>query len=217
MIEHLSQAGVPHIVVERIGSPNAGAWKRWDSLVANGPALARSLSGPRIFRCRPNVGRDDFAPKNSGGLFRRLCQEDLGPIRCGVDVLKVERRIGRPGFRSTLRRRDRGQQRRRGNRLLSASRCSRVWSPASPSGATALPQGTAIRPSCSEGAILVVDLVPQGPRSRKKLLRVRAARLPLDRPHDRPPRAYRGSRLLLVARCSGKWDAVAREPGREHV
>jgi putative flavoprotein involved in K+ transport len=36
-------------------------------------------------------------------------------------------------------------------------------------------------------------------------------------PHDRPPRAYRGRDYCWWLGVLGKWDAVAREPGREHV
>ena len=36
-------------------------------------------------------------------------------------------------------------------------------------------------------------------------------------PHDRPPRAYRGRDYCWWLGVLGKWDAITREAGKEHV
>ncbi|MBI2716131.1 MAG: NAD(P)-binding domain-containing protein, partial [Rhizobiales bacterium] len=99
MSEHLSQAGVPHVVVERHRIAERWRSERWDSLVANGPAWHDRFPGLVFSDVDGNVGPDDFAPKETvADYFVAYAEKISAPIRCGVDVLKVERRIGRPGF-----------------------------------------------------------------------------------------------------------------------
>ena len=52
MSEHLSKCGVPHLVLERNRIAERWRSERWDSLVANGPGLARPFSGHGDFRHR---------------------------------------------------------------------------------------------------------------------------------------------------------------------
>jgi putative flavoprotein involved in K+ transport len=68
-----------------------------------------------------------------------------------------------------------------------------------------------------EGAILVVGSGSSGTQIAEELLESgRRVYLSIG-PHDRPPRAYRGRDYCWWLGVLGKWDAVAREPGREHV
>ncbi|MFQ8392099.1 flavin-containing monooxygenase, partial [Pseudomonas ogarae] len=95
MSEHLSRQGVPHLVVER--SRIAEAWRtsRWDSLVANGPAWHDRFPGLEFDGLDP----DAFATKDQvADYFEAYASKFNAPIRTGVDVRKVERNVGRPGF-----------------------------------------------------------------------------------------------------------------------
>jgi putative flavoprotein involved in K+ transport len=68
-----------------------------------------------------------------------------------------------------------------------------------------------------EGAILVVGSGSSGTQIAEELLESgRRVYLSIG-PHDRPPRAYRGRDYCWWLGVLGKWDAAAREPGREHV
>ncbi|PPA01605.1 FAD-dependent oxidoreductase, partial [Pseudomonas sp. MWU12-2312b] len=95
MSEHLSKLGVPHLVLER--NRIAERWRtgRWDSLVANGPAWHDRFPGLEFDDLSP----DSFAPKERvADYFEAYAKKFNAPIRTGVDVLKVERNVGRPGF-----------------------------------------------------------------------------------------------------------------------
>jgi putative flavoprotein involved in K+ transport len=68
-----------------------------------------------------------------------------------------------------------------------------------------------------EGAVLVVGSGSSGTQIAEELLESgRRVYLSVG-PHDRPPRAYRDRDYCWWLGVLGKWDAVAREPGREHV
>ena len=72
MSEHLGNAGVPHLVLER--DRIAERWRsgRWDSLVANGPAWHDRFPGQE-FDVDPDALRRQGAGRR---LFRRLRRED---------------------------------------------------------------------------------------------------------------------------------------------
>ena len=94
MSEHLSKLGVPHLVLER--SRVAEAWRtgRWDSLVANGPAWHDRFPGMEF-----DVAADAFPAKDQvADYFEAYARKFNAPIRTGVEVRKVLRNVGRPGF-----------------------------------------------------------------------------------------------------------------------
>src|SRR5215469_1954578 len=100
MSEHLGKAGVPHLVLERGRIAERWRSERWDSLVANGPAWHDRFPGLEFSDVDRAVRPDDFAPAHTvADYFVAYARKISAPVRCGVDVLKVERRIGRPGFR----------------------------------------------------------------------------------------------------------------------
>ena len=95
MSEHLGNLGVPHLVLER--SRIAEAWRtgRWDSLVANGPAWHDRFPGLKFDDMSP----DGFAHKERvADYFETYARQINAPIRTGVEVQKVQRNVGRPGF-----------------------------------------------------------------------------------------------------------------------
>ena len=91
MSEHLSRAGIPHLVLER--DRIAERWRsgRWDSLVANGPAWHDRFPG-WSFPAIPEA----FAPKEEvADYFVAYAEKIAAPIRCGVEVTEVTRLAGR--------------------------------------------------------------------------------------------------------------------------
>jgi putative flavoprotein involved in K+ transport len=95
MSEHLSNCGVPHLVLERHRIAERWRSERWDSLVANGPAWHDRFPGMEF----SNIDPDAFAPKESvADYFVAYAEKIAAPIRCGVEVREVRRNVGRPGF-----------------------------------------------------------------------------------------------------------------------
>jgi putative flavoprotein involved in K+ transport len=100
MSEHLSANGVPHLVLERYRIAERWRSERWDSLVANGPAWHDRFPGLEFSDVDQRVGPNDFPSKEAvADYFVAYAKKISAPIRCGVEVLSVERNIGRPGFR----------------------------------------------------------------------------------------------------------------------
>lgn len=218
MSEHLSLGGVPHIVVERQRIAEHWRSQRWDSLVANGPAWHDRFPGLAFSDVDQNVGPDDFAPKESvADYFVAYARKISAPMRCGVEVLKVERRIGCPGFRVETS----------AGVIEANSVVAATGSFQRPVVPDLVPREAPIVQMHStgyrnpaqlpEGAILVVGSGSSGTQIAEELLESgRRVYLSIG-PHDRPPRTYRGRDYCWWLGVLGKWDAVAREPGREHV
>ncbi|RXJ86696.1 FAD-dependent oxidoreductase, partial [Malaciobacter molluscorum] len=100
MSEHLGRSGVPHLVLERHRIAERWRSERWDSLVANGPAWHDRFPGMTFTDVESSVGPDDFPGKETvADYFVAYAKKIVAPIRCGVEVLKVERNAGRSGFR----------------------------------------------------------------------------------------------------------------------
>ncbi|MGI9384623.1 MAG: NAD(P)-binding domain-containing protein, partial [Methyloligellaceae bacterium] len=96
MSEHLSNNGVPHLVLERHRIAERWRSERWDSLVANGPAWHDRFPGMEFADSDP----DAFPHKESiADYFVTYAKKIAAPIRCGVEVKDVRRNVGRPGFR----------------------------------------------------------------------------------------------------------------------
>ena len=96
MSEHLSDNGVPHLVLERDRIAERWRTMRWDSLVANGPAWHDRFPGLEF----QDVDADAFATKDQvAAYFEAYAEKIAAPIRTGVEVTSVTRNEGRPGFR----------------------------------------------------------------------------------------------------------------------
>ena len=92
--EHLSNAGVPHVILER--GRIAEKWRsgRWDSLVTNGPAWHDRFPGLEF-----DTAPDAFVPKEQvADYFEAYAKKIAAPVRCGVEVTLVRKNDGRPGF-----------------------------------------------------------------------------------------------------------------------
>jgi putative flavoprotein involved in K+ transport len=96
MSEHLSNNGIPHLVLERHRIAERWRSERWDSLVANGPAWHDRFPGMEF----PNTDPDAFPNKETiADYFVAYAEKIAAPIRCGVEVVDVRRNVGHPGFR----------------------------------------------------------------------------------------------------------------------
>jgi putative flavoprotein involved in K+ transport len=214
MSEHLSRAGVPHIVLERGRIAERWRSERWDSLVMNGPAWHDRFPGLEFEGEDP----DGFPGKERvADYFEAYAAKFEAPVRCGVEVLSVERNAGRAGFTA---RTSAGE--------IEAQRIVAATGPfQKPVVPAIVPEGAGVAQMHStgyrnpgalpEGAVLVVGAGSSGVQIADELLRAgREVYLSVG-PHDRPPRAYRGRDFVWWLGVLGKWDAAAPPKGAEHV
>ncbi len=214
MSEHLSNCGVPHLVLERHRIAERWRTERWDSLVANGPAWHDRFPGMEFRDFSP----DAFAPKESvADYFAAYAEMIAAPIRCGVEVKDVRRNAGRPGFRVET-----------SEGLIEASYVVAATGPFQrPVIPPLVPEDTGVLQIHSsayrnpdqlpEGAVMVVGAGSSGVQIADELLRAgRRVYLSVGS-HDRPPRSYRGRDFVWWLGVLGKWDAEAVGPDMKHV
>jgi len=214
MSEHLSSLEVPHLVLERDRIAERWRTERWDSLVANGPAWHDRF---------PNLDFDDidpdgFAPKERVAEYlEAYARKFSAPVRTGVEVKKVERTPGRPGF--TI---ETSEGVIEANRVVAAT--GPFQRPVIPAiapgddGITQIHSSEYRNPGqLPEGAVLVVGSGSSGVQIADELQHAgRKVYLSVG-PHDRPPRSYRGRDYCWWLGVLGLWDIEAVEPGTEHV
>jgi len=214
MSEHLGALKVPHLVLERKRIAERWRSERWDSLVANGPAWHDRFPGREF----DDIDPDAFASKERiARYFEDYARQIGAPIRTGVEVLKVERNAGRPGF--TI---DTSAGVIEANRVVAAT--GPFQRPVIPSIA---PSDGRIRQLHSSeyrnpgqlptGAVLVVGAGSSGAQIAAELQQAgRQVYLSVG-PHERPPRAYRNRDFCWWLGVLGDWDAPAVKPGTEHI
>lgn len=218
MSEHLGRSSVPHLVLERHRIAERWRSERWDSLVANGPAWHDRFPGMTFADVESSVGPDDFPGKETvADYFVAFAKKIAAPIRCGVEVLKVERNPGRPGFRVET-----------SEGVIEAERIVAATGPfQTPIIPAAVPERAGLLQMHStgyrnpaqlpDGAVLVVGSGSSGTQIAEELMQAgRRVYLSVG-PHDRPPRGYRGRDFCWWLGVLGKWDAATREAGKEHV
>lgn len=218
MSEHLTANGVPHVVLERHRIAERWRSERWDSLVANGPGWHDCFPGLAFSDVDPRSGPNDFPSKQLiADYFVAYAERIRAPIRCGVEVRSVERNSDRAGFRVET-----SAGAIEATNVVVAT--GAFQDPVVPS---IVPSGAGVRQMHSTayrnpdqlpaGPVLVVGSGSSGTQIAEELLEAgRRVYLSIG-PHDRPPRAYRGLDYCWWLGVLGKWDAVARDPGREHV
>ncbi len=214
MSEHLSQCGVPHLVLERARIAERWRSERWDSLVANGPAWHDRFPGMEF----PDAPPDSFPPKEKvADYFVAYAKMIAAPVRCGVEVAKVRRNAGRPGFLVET-----SDGMIEANNVVAATgafQCPIIPKVVPENAGIVQIHSTAYRNpgQLPEGAVLVVGAGSSGVQIADELLRAgRRVYLSVG-PHQRPPRAYRGRDYCWWLGVLGKWDAETPGPGTEHV
>lgn len=214
MSEHLGNAGISHIVLEK--SRIAERWRtgRWDSLVANGPAWHDRFPNMEF----DDIAPDAFAPKDRvADYFVDYAKMIDAPIRTGVEVKKVERNKGRPGFRVET-----------SEGVIEARNVVAATGPfQKPVMPEIVPAETGLMQIHSfdyrnpgqlpDGAVLVVGAGASGAQIAEELMRAGKQVYLSVGPHDRPPRMYRGHDFCWWLGVLGKWEMEAPAPGTEHV
>ena len=214
MSEHLSANAVPHLVLERGRIAERWRSERWDSLVANGPAWHDRFPSLAF----ADIAPDAFAPKEMiADYFEAFARHIHAPVRCGVEVTRLERNQGRPGFRAET--------------SAGVIEADAVVAATGPFQRPIIP---AIVPADSgllqihstgyrnpgqlpDGAVLVVGAGSSGAQIADELLHAgRKVYLSVG-PHGRPPRSYRGRDFVWWLGVLGKWNADTPAPGTEHV
>lgn len=213
MSEHLSRLGIEHLLLEK--SRVAEAWRsgRWDSLVANGPAWHDRFPG-REFDIEP----DGFAGKEQvADYLEAYARQINAPIRSGVEVRRVTRNVGRPGFTVET-----SQGMFLAQRVVSAT--GPFQKPVIPAiaptteGLYQIHSAHYFNPEqLPEGAVLVVGAGSSGVQIAEELLRAGKQVYLSVGPHDRPPRAYRNRDFCWWLGVLGLWNTETMQPGREHV
>jgi len=214
MSEHLSNCGVPHLILERHRIAERWRSERWDSLVANGPAWHDRFPGMEF----TDFDADAFAPKERvADYFVDYAAKIDAPIRCGVEVTEVRRNLGRPGFRVAT-----SEGVIEANSVVAATGPFQkpIIPPLVPDTAGIMQiHSSAYRnpEQLPEGAVLVVGAGSSGAQIADELLRSGKSVYLSIGPHDLPPRRYRGRDFVWWLGVLGKWDVPALEPGTEHV
>jgi putative flavoprotein involved in K+ transport len=213
MSEHLSDAGVPHVILER--GRIAEKWRsgRWDSLVANGPAWHDRFPGLEF-----DTAPDAFVPKEQvAAYFEAYARKIAAPVRCGVEVTMVAKNDGRPGFTVET---SAGSL---GARFVVAATGPfqrPVIPPIIPgnAGVEQLHSAAYRNPrQLPAGGVLVVGAGSSGVQIAAELCQAgRRVYLSVG-PHDRPPRRYRGRDNVWWLGVLGKWDMPTPPLGAEHV
>lgn len=214
MSEHLSNAGISHIVLERSRIAERWRTERWDSLVANGPAWHDRFPHMEFSDVTPEA----FAPKEKvADYFVAYAEQIKAPIRCGVEVLEVKKIEGGRGF---LVKTSEGEIETT-NIVAATGPFQKPIIPAvvpDSAGITQMHSNAYRNPDqLADGAVLVVGAGSSGAQIADELLSVgREVYLSVG-PHDRPPRRYRGHDFVWWLGVLGKWDLNAPSPGTEHV
>ena len=214
MSEHLSSCGVPHLVLERDRIAESWRSRRWDSLVANGPAWHDRFPGMEF----SDIDPDAFASKESvADYFVAYAQKIAAPIRCGVEVRDVRKHAGRLGFRVET--------------TEGVIEASNVVAATGPFQRPVVPPVVSENPGLMQlhsiayrnpgqlpdGAVLVVGAGSSGVQIADELMRSgRQVYLSVG-PHDRPPRGYRGRDFCWWLGVLGKWDVATLDPATAHV
>ena len=212
--EHLTLAGVPHVVLERARIAERWRSERWDSLVANGPAWHDRFPNLEF----TNYDPDAFVPKEAVADYLVAYAEKFeAPIRTGVEVKSVTRNSGGAGFKVET---DSGFI----NARYVVSATGPFQKPAIP---PVIPDDAPITQIHSSdyhnpqqlpaGNVLVIGAGSSGVQIADELQKSgRQVYLSVGE-HDRPPRRYRGRDNVWWLGVLGKWDLATPPAGAEHV
>ena len=212
MSHHLTQQGIPHLVLEKKRIAESWRTARWDSLVANGPAWHDRVP-PLLFE---GMDGEAFAGKDRvADYFETLAAQIKAPVRCGVTVTNLAKNaegfVAETTAGTVLAR----------NVVLATGPFQKPRIPALVPDDLGITQihshGYRNPDQLPAGAVLVVGAGSSGSQIADELLRAgREVYLSVG-PHDRPPRRYRGRDFVWWLGVLGKWDIKTRPPGTEHI
>lgn len=212
--EHLSKCDIPHLVFERYRIAERWRSERWDSLVANGPAWHDRFPGMEF----PDAPPDSFPGKDAvANYLQDYARKIAAPVRCGVEVKRVERLKDRGGFSVET-----SGGRFEANSVVAATGPFQrpIIPPIVPESSDVLQIHSAAYRNpdqLPEGAVLIVGAGSSGVQIAEELLLTGRPIYLSVGPHERPPRAYRTRDYCWWLGVLGKWDLETRVPGREHI
>jgi putative flavoprotein involved in K+ transport len=214
MSEHLTNAGISHVVLERARIAERWRSERWDSLVANGPAWHDRFPGLEFEDYDP----DAFVPKEAvAEYFEAYAKKFNAPIRTGVEVKSVTRISTDSGFKVET---SHGE-------ILAKYVVAATGPFQKPAIPPVVPESATIHQLHSsdyhnpaqlpEGGVIVVGAGSSGVQIAADLRNSgRDVYLSVGE-HDRPPRRYRGRDNVWWLGVLGKWDLATPPAGAEHV
>ena len=212
--EHLGQARIPHLVLERARIAERWRSERWDTLVTNGPVWHDRFPGLEFTKTHP----EGFAPKEEvADYLVDYAKMISAPIRTGVEVQQISRRAGRSDF---LVQTSAGNF--HANNIIAAT--GPFQKPVIPA---LVPESQSLMQLHSAsyrnpqqlppGGVLVVGSGSSGTQIAEDLTAAGSKVYLSVGPHGRPPRRYRGRDFVWWLGVLGKWDIAAPHPGTEHV
>ena len=222
---HLARHGIAHLVLERGRVAEHWRSRRWDSLVANGPAWHDRFPD-LAFDADPAFATDPdgFATaRDVAAYFEAYAKRIDAPLRCGVEVTRVARLDGRQGYRVET-----------SHGLVEALNVVAATGPFQKPVIPPLVPREALRSGDTgvrqihsadyrnpdglvPGAVLVVGAGSSGAQIADELQRAGRRVFLSVGPHNRPPRAYRGLDYCWWLGVLGHWDAATPAAGAEHV
>ena len=214
MSEHLTKAGISHVVLERERIAERWRSERWDSLVANGPAWHDRFPGLEFEGYDP----DAFVPKDDvAAYFEAYAKKFNAPIRTGIEVTSVTKDPAGAGFKVFT-----SDGELQAKYVVAAT--GPFQKPAIPPVVPANANINQLHSSdyhnpgqLPEGNVLVVGAGSSGVQIAADLRKSgRGVYLSVGE-HDRPPRRYRGRDNVWWLGVLGRWDMATPTAGAEHV
>lgn len=214
MSEHLTNANISHVVLEKNRVAESWRTARWDSLRANGPAWHDRLPSKKI----ESVAQDVFTPKEQ--LVEYLdgyAKAFNAPIRTGVSVLSVKKLPKQQGFHVIT-----SDGEYHAINIVAATGPFQV--PVTPQ---IVPQEAGVLQMHSvdyrnpdqlpAGAVLVVGAGASGGQIAEELVSAgRKVYHSIGR-HIRPPRFYRDREGAYWTGVLGRWDSVNRDNSARNI
>ncbi|WP_454746932.1 flavin-containing monooxygenase [Ciceribacter selenitireducens] len=211
--EHLTNNGVPHLVIERKRIAERWRSERWDTLVANGPAWHDRFPNMTF-----DMDPDGFASKDSiVSYFEAYANQIDAPIRCGVEVTALSRNPDGSGF---IAKTSEGVIEARNVVAATGPFQKPVIPPVVPadSGITQIHSASYRNPAqLPEGGVLVIGAGSSGVQIADELARAGRKVYLAVGPHNRPPRSYRGKDFVWWLGALGLWNMETPDPSTEHV
>ncbi|AHW62713.1 Flavin-containing monooxygenase FMO [Corynebacterium glyciniphilum AJ 3170] len=225
--EHLTAAGIPHIVLERDRIAEKWRTGRWDSLCANGPAWHDrfpnlTFADPTPSGAEPIDGEAFAHHDRVAQYFEDYAAGFAAPVRTGVEVVSVSKRARQNGYLivcadgATIV----------ADHVVSATGPFQVpvippvisQDVADSCGITQIHSADYDNPqSLPDGGVLVVGAGSSGLQIAAELNKAGKDVTLAVGAHDRPPRRYRGRDNVWWLGVLGKWDMAAPPVGAEHV
>jgi putative flavoprotein involved in K+ transport len=214
MSAHLAKLGLPHLIIERDRVAESWRSRRWDTLVANGPAWHDRFADLEFSDIDPN----SFATKDRiVAYFETFARQIDAPIREGVAVTSVSRKEQDGLWRIET-----------SNGVFEAHNVVFATGPfQKPNIPPIVPVEAGLAQIHSNdyrnpdqipaGAVLVVGAGSSGVQIADELVRSgRQVYLSVG-PHNRPPRRYRGKDFCWWLGALGHWNVTEPLLGKEHV